>query len=366
VYYWEGWSGYPDGNIIKFMEGNIPKADVFIAVFTTASNASKNCQKERDMALFQNKRIIPLFEEFSEVPPACQPYLGVNVAGKLPDQVLEALYKLITAPQVQKALAPEIRPPPRIPAETKVPFRGKLVLTTEIQILKKLEQELGQPIPTLEVNGEGAVVFLDFNPITLNAVPKALAALPSLTTVNFSPDSFATDADVKQLLFDGKEVSLGGQPYKPGQIETRIRKEVPRQVLKELEQSIGKSIPSVTNINWNNIGVKYDGDTIVELGLYNCGLMVLPESFSTLESLKSLMITRNQLIALPESFGQLKSLQTLWIDHNQLITLPESFSQLSRLRRLKIFSNPLDVKGYEILNQLKKNVRSVEIFTEKS
>jgi hypothetical protein len=111
------------------------------------------------------------------------------------------------------------------------------------------------------------------------------------------------------------------------------------KVLAELEKLVGKSIPSITKIGWNTVGVQFEGDTIIGLGLYGCGLTTLPESF-----------------------GNLKSLKELYLASNQLTTLPESFTQLSNLQWLDIYENPLDAKGKKILDQLKKNAKGVKIW----
>jgi len=103
-------------------------------------NASLNCRKERDMALLQNKRIIPLFEEFTEVPPACQPYLSVNVSAKLPQQIAVELHKLIRG---AAPVASSPRPAPQPPSLGRKPFFGKLVLEPELQALKTLQAEIG-------------------------------------------------------------------------------------------------------------------------------------------------------------------------------------------------------------------------------
>ncbi len=54
VHYWEGWDGYPNGNIIDFMESKIDLSIVFIPICTLAWSKSQNCKKERDIAAFQN------------------------------------------------------------------------------------------------------------------------------------------------------------------------------------------------------------------------------------------------------------------------------------------------------------------------
>ena len=58
------------------------------------------------MAIFQNKRIIPLFEEFGNVPLACQTAKGIDVGGMEPQQVVDAIQKMIIQPsQKQNATA---------------------------------------------------------------------------------------------------------------------------------------------------------------------------------------------------------------------------------------------------------------------
>ncbi|MHA1428740.1 MAG: hypothetical protein ACTSQI_22405, partial [Candidatus Helarchaeota archaeon] len=95
----------------------------------------------------------------------------------------------------------ELPPPPALPkaaqaSTMKAPFRSQLVKLEEIQILKTIEQEINQPIPSLEVNSEGTVIALDFSSIHLKTPPKALRTLPTLMRINFSKDSFESDEGV--------------------------------------------------------------------------------------------------------------------------------------------------------------------------
>jgi len=101
-----------------------------------------------------------------------------------------------------------------------------------------------------------------------------------------------------------------------------------REVLNELEQVIGVSIPSVTNIEVQDFYVKWEGGTIVGLGLGICRLTVLPAPIFQLKSLQTLDLGGNQLLALPDSFGQLQSLQELYLGANQLTALPDLFGDL--------------------------------------
>jgi Leucine-rich repeat (LRR) protein len=130
-----------------------------------------------------------------------------------------------------------------------------------------------------------------------------------------------------------------------GEGEEKRKRRSDREVLKELERAIGKSIRPVESIDWKTFGAKFERNVIVGLGLYNCGLKTLPRSFiatiTTLISLKDLNISYNRLTTLQESFGNLKNLQTLYLGGNQLTTLPESFGHLKALQNLYSGENQL-------------------------
>ena len=126
IHYWEGWDGYPDGNIIDFMEDNIRASDIFIPICTEDMLNSKNCKKERDMAYFQNKRVIPVFEQFEFVPDIFQPYKGLDILKKRVAWIVDKLSALVSA----------IMPLPSKP----LPKKGK-----EKEVKKKQDQKTTTP-----------------------------------------------------------------------------------------------------------------------------------------------------------------------------------------------------------------------------
>ena len=170
---------------------------------------------------------------------------------------------------------------------------------------------------------------------------------PLLSTklgVSFREKDFdGTIGDIYRLIIKKLEIKVPQHPGpsvpEPTQTEPRPPEEA--KVLKDLETLIEKSIPLVNSIDYDTFGKKVEGDHILGLGLYGCGLTTLPESFGQLKSLQTLEMYENQLTSLPESFGQLKSLQILGIPNNQLTTLPESFGALQSLQELALGSNQL-------------------------
>ncbi|MHA1311697.1 MAG: leucine-rich repeat domain-containing protein [Candidatus Helarchaeota archaeon] len=111
--------------------------------------------------------------------------------------------------------------------------------------------------------------------------------------------------------------------------------------LQELEKIIGKSIPVVNKIEWGTVGMVLSDNKVLGLGLYECGLTTLPESFGNLINLKELSLKVNQLTTLPKSFGNLINLKELYLYKNQLTTLPESFGSIKSLQTLDLNGNQL-------------------------
>ena len=123
--------------------------------------------------------------------------------------------------------------------------------------------------------------------------------------------------------------------------------------------------PYLFNIDDNSFGFNVQNGRVVGLGLFNCGLTTLPESFSNLKSLKNLTLKCNPFKKLPESimklislekldlsltnlttlsdsFGNLKALKELHLENNWLTQLPESFGNLDSLQILHLENNPFN------------------------
>lgn len=120
--------------------------------------------------------------------------------------------------------------------------------------------------------------------------------------------------------------------------------------LEELKNFTNKPIPIVDRIEYNTIGVKIDDNNIVELGLYDCELIALPNSISNLKSLKKLYVGQNKLTILPDSIIQLTSLQILDFRNNKLKTLPQAIGNLKSLKKLYLGQNQLTILPDSITN----------------
>lgn len=94
VFYWEKDSGQ---DIMEYMEDNIEKSRVFIHFCTQNSIKSKSVKLERRAALQlkqeERLRIIPIFQDPSDIPLLLKPILGVEFNKEDFDGFIEKLYK---------------------------------------------------------------------------------------------------------------------------------------------------------------------------------------------------------------------------------------------------------------------------------
>lgn len=316
VLYWEGWNGYPNGNIIEFMETGVIKCDVFVAVFTEASLASQNCQKERDIAIFNNKRIVPLFESFELVPPACQPYLGINATDKEPNDISLELYELVnhqSTPSHQKGLSDQFENTETSKLRNKCNYFVSLGKSSlEIKKYEEAKNYFQSALKTCDeelFDQQLHEIISDF-----------------LNSVKIKRDEI---------------VNFRGEKIKNLQVD----------VLHELESQIGEEFMVVDTIEHaTHMGFSVNNNDVSGLGLSDCALTKIPESIKKLTSLQVLNLNNNPLIKLPELISDLSSLRTLYLSFTKLTNLPESFSNLYSLQILYIMGNKLQILPKPICN----------------
>jgi hypothetical protein len=108
------------------------------------------------------------------------------------------------------------------------------------------------------------------------------------------------------------------------------------EILRKLENFMGREIFPAKVINWNNRGFLIENNRLTGLGLYNCGLKILPEFLGGLNSLKNLYIARNNIADIPDFISELKSITKLYIAFNELSNFPESILDLKNLHYLSL------------------------------
>ena len=140
-----------------------------------------------------------------------------------------------------------------------------------------------------------------------------------------------------------------------------------------------RGFPKIFNVDETSFGIQILNGHVVGLGLFDCGLVSLPNSFRNLKSLKKLSLRCNPLSSFPEeistlasleeldlsltglmkippSIRNLKSLKILHLENNILSTLPEDFGDLKSLEILFLDNNPIQdlPNRFCLLNNLEK------------
>ncbi|MFX1591358.1 MAG: toll/interleukin-1 receptor domain-containing protein [Promethearchaeota archaeon] len=96
VFYWEKDSGQ---NIIEYMEENLERSKIFIHFCTENSKKSKSVKLEREAAIQLKQedriRIIPVFQDPSDIPLLIKPFLGVQFDTENFDNFIEILNREI-------------------------------------------------------------------------------------------------------------------------------------------------------------------------------------------------------------------------------------------------------------------------------
>ena len=123
------------------------------------------------------------------------------------------------------------------------------------------------------------------------------------------------------------------------------------ELIKELEQTIGKKLPRIYYFLMNLVGyMQNEQNQITGLCLSECNLKEFPPEIGKLQNLTKLDLRSNQLSSLPPEFGQLQNLTELDLRSNQLSSLPPEFGQLQNLTKLALRSNQLTQFPKALLN----------------
>ncbi len=123
-------------------------------------------------------------------------------------------------------------------------------------------------------------------------------------------------------------------------------------ILEELQQEIGETIPLVEEIEPYSIGYTInDKQEITGIGLYSFDLKSVPKSICKLNSLKQLSLDCNQISKL-EGLDKLVNLTQLWLDSNKISKI-EGLDRLVNLTQLSLSSNQISkIEGLDKLVNL--------------
>lgn len=199
---------------------------------------------------------------------------SVYVLDNLFQAQLEHMVELDGGLPEESVITPTVTAIPTKTTEQRI-FQTHLVNASEIEILKAIQKEIGTIIEShqFETNDKGNVSSINLSSLTLKDVPKSVSSLPQLEEINFSDDSFETDQDLSNLMYDGKVVKIGGIKYIEGQIRGRIENTNSikqgeanlniRQLYKAIKW-FEQSKELCTKFGWEN-GINYAEEMISEI-----------------------------------------------------------------------------------------------------
>jgi len=111
--------------------------------------------------------------------------------------------------------------------------------------------------------------------------------------------------------------------------------------IKQLERKLGRPIPLTDKVKRGEVGYEMEGNQIIGLSLYGCGLEAIPASINEATGLKKLYLRRNKINEIHNRIAFMESLEELDLSINELEKLPPSVGLLKNLKLLKLRSNKL-------------------------
>lgn len=159
VLYWEEDA---DRSIIKFMNDNIPKCDIFLLFCSQNALKSGPIAVEWETAIVFKKDIIPIFKSIEDVPPLLRRLRGIQFRGKDLEGTVNEIYTKILKLVKKPVKALPIPSPPSPQVEKIV----KNIYDEELQEIQSIILSLkGKTVPGHLLNVEGEISVPNFTRI---------------------------------------------------------------------------------------------------------------------------------------------------------------------------------------------------------
>jgi Leucine-rich repeat (LRR) protein len=204
-------------DFIKYMNEYLDKCDIVLLFCSPNSLNSEFVAMEWRAAIGLKKSIIPIYLDPKYIPPLLASKLGVEYNQNDLNLTIDNIVLTIKKNTSRDSSSTQL--------EEKIPFRGKMVRSSEFETLKELQKEIDNLVEKFEVNTDGFVISLDFSSVHLDKVPKTIRFFNRLMEVNFSEYSFKSDDALMNLKFEGLIIKIEDRPYQEGQIKVRIERE---------------------------------------------------------------------------------------------------------------------------------------------
>lgn len=96
---------YASGSIVEFMNTYLPQSHTVVIFCSKNARNSPFVARERDMAVNENKHIIPIFEDLNDVPYIIRMEMGVQVEVKMdPNRLADRILKIIHMGKIKRII----------------------------------------------------------------------------------------------------------------------------------------------------------------------------------------------------------------------------------------------------------------------
>lgn len=112
-------------------------------------------------------------------------------------------------------------------------------------------------------------------------------------------------------------------------------------ILKEIEQLLSITLPSLPIVIMGKIGYKITNNRITELSLQGIDSQSVIDKIFSLENLEKLILNDSKISFIPDSIKNLKNLKVLFLKGNSLEFVPQNILDLPNLRSLDFSNNKL-------------------------
>ncbi len=314
------WQEDMHDNIIEYMNDNLGKCDVMLLFCSPNSMKSVPVKKEWTAADAMGKPIIPIFIKTVHIPPLLRSRLGVEFDTFDFQKTIQALYDLI----LKKFQKLKIVEPTSL--EKKISTNRKkydyFVNLGENYVKSKQYKEA---LNNYQNAHKASEELYDANlTIEINNIIKQTENL--IKKDREEKEKVRREAQLRQII-----------SFRSAQIL-----QFEADVLQEIEKLTNNQFTLVNKVEFaTKMSFSAENQRVNGIGLYECGVSILPESIGNLTSLTHLVLSFNELTTLPDSIGNLALLEMLNLRRNKLTTLPDSIGNLASLTHLNLSSNEL-------------------------
>jgi len=185
----------------------------------------------------------------------------------------------------------------------------------------------------------------------ISALPERFTEFTNLTLLDLSynrlnsiPEFFSQLGSLKTLMFVGNRITTFPSKFP----ESLAKLDLSFNYSPVLPVSLCTSCPNLEylNISHNHLTSLPDEfsqlSSLSSLVAFDNRLTTLPDSFCSLSALIDLDLSKNQITHLPERFGSLTSIHEFKITNNHLKDLPNSFGEMESLRILHLGFNEIE------------------------